>query len=284
MLPTLNRSILKTLLQQLQRTRCWGKNNFFPLFAVLVFLIGSSSYTYGQKRDAFSGGEKLEYSINYGIIRGGKAVLEVKEGKYNGRAVNHLYLNGRTVGLLDKLYRVDDTYQSFTDPSTDLPYMAIRDIKEGRYTKYTVQTFDHWSRSDSSIVTIADTVKVVVPKDCNDILSAFYYLRNHHFHKPLKKDDILLVETYFSDELYSLRVRFMGYETIKTRMGNVHCLKFVPVVITGRVFKNNDDMVVWFSNDNNYIPIRIKFNIFLGAIYCDLDQYSGLKYPFEALF
>ncbi|MDD2196147.1 MAG: DUF3108 domain-containing protein [Bacteroidales bacterium] len=268
----------------MQRTRCWGKNNFFPLFAVLVFLIGSSSYTYGQKRDAFSGGEKLEYSINYGIIRGGKAVLEVKEGKYNGRTVNHLYLNGRTVGLLDKLYRVDDTYQSFTDPSTDLPYMAIRDIKEGRYTKYTVQTFDHWSRSDSSIVTIADTVKVVVPKDCNDILSAFYYLRNHHFHKPLKKDDILLVETYFSDELYSLRVRFMGYETIKTRMGNVHCLKFVPVVITGRVFKNNDDMVVWFSNDNNYIPIRIKFNIFLGAIYCDLDQYSGLKYPFEALF
>jgi hypothetical protein len=55
-------------------------------------------------------------------------------------------------------------------------------------------------------------------------------------------------------------------------------------VITGRVFKNDDDMVVWFSNDNNYIPIRIRFNIFLGAIYCDLSQYSGLKYPFEALF
>lgn len=269
----------------MQRTRFWGKNNFLLTpFAVLVLLIYLPPYTYGQKRDAFSVGEKLEYSINYGIIRGGKAVLEVKEGQYDGKTANHLYLNGRTLGLLDKLYRVDDTYQSFTEPSTDLPYMAIRDIKEGRYTKYTVQTFDHWSRPDSTIVSIADTIKVLAPKDCNDILSAFYYLRNFHFHKPLKKGDILLVETYFSDELYSLRVRFMGYETIKTRLGNVHCLKFIPVVITGRVFKNDDDMVVWFSNDNNYIPIRIRFNIFLGAIYCDLSQYSGLKYPFEALF
>jgi hypothetical protein len=284
MLPTLNPSTSKTLLQLLQRTRFWAKNNslLIPL-SVLVLLAHSPSLTYGQKREAFSVGEKLGYSIHYGIVRGGRAVLEVREGKYNGKTVNHLYLNGKTVGLPDKLYSVNDTYQSFTDPSTDLPYMAIRDIKEGNYTKYTVQTFDHKSRSDSTIVNISDTIKVLAPKDCNDILSAFYYLRNYHFSKPLKKGDILLVETYFADELFSLRVRFMGYETIKTRLGRVHCLKFIPVVITGRVFKNKDDMVVWFSNDRNYVPIRIKFNLFIGAAYCDLDKYSGLKYPFEAL-
>lgn len=228
-------------------------------------------------------GEYLEYTVRYGVLRGGKATLEVRKGEYDGKEVNHLYANGRTVGLLDKLYRVNDIYQSFTDPKTDLPYMAIRDINEGRYSKYTVQTFDHWSRTDSTIVHSTATGKVLAPKDSHDILSAFFYLRNHHMHKELKVGDTLAVETYFSDEHYTLKARFMGYETIKTDVGYIQCVKYIPIVITGRVFQKEDDMVVWFSNDANFIPIRIRFNIFLGAIYCDLDKYSGLMHPFEAL-
>jgi len=270
------------LLQQLLKIRFWGKKSK-PYCSLFFLLALSVSAAFGQRHEAFKVGEKLVYSIHYGIVKGGKAVLEVKEGTYNDKKVNHLYLNGRTVGLPDKLYSVNDTYESFTDPETDLPYMAIRDIKEGRYTKYTEQTFDHWTRTDSTIVYSTDTGENLAPKDCNDILSAFYYLRNHHFHKPLKKGDIVVVETYFSDELYTLRARFMGYETIKTRLGRVNCMKFIPVVITGRVFKNEDDMIIWFSNDRNFVPIRIRFNIFLGAVYCDLDEYKGLKHPFEAI-
>lgn len=225
----------------------------------------------------------MEYSLKYGLVKGGKATLEVRDGEYDGKKVNHLFLNARTVGVLDKLYKVNDIYQSFTNPASDLPYMAIRDINEGRYSKYTVQTFDHWSRSDSTIVHSTATGKVLTPKDSHDILSAFYYLRNHLLDKPLKVGDTLSVETYFTDELYTLRVRFMGYETIKTGIGYVHCIKLIPIVITGRVFKKEDDMVVWFSNDKNYIPVRVKFDIFLGSIYCDLEKYSGLKHSFDAL-
>ena len=73
----------------------------------------------------------------------------------------------------------------------------------------------------------------------------------------------------------------MGYETVKTKLGKVECMKFIPIVITGRVFKNPDDMVVWFSKDKNFIPIRIRFNLFVGAVYCDLIEYKGLLHAFE---
>lgn len=252
----------------------------FVLFAIIFFWPFS---LLSQQRSAFKLGERLKYSIHYGVIRGGEAVLEVREGKYDNKKVNHLYLQGKTVGLANKLYNVNDIYQSFTNFETDLPYMSIRDINENRYKKYTVQTFDHWTRSDSTIVNSTDTGEVLAPPKANDILSAFYYLRNHLLWKPISVGDTLVVETYFSDEIYSLKVRFIGYETIKTKLGRINCMKFLPVVITGRVFKNEDDMIVWFTNDSNFLPIRVKFNLFVGSVYCDLIEYKNLLHPFDAL-
>jgi hypothetical protein len=94
-----------------------------------------------------------------------------------------------------------------------------------------------------------------------------------------KPEELFLVNTYFTDEKYPLVIRFKGYETVDTKFGDVDCMKFMPEVLTGRVFKSKDDMAIWFSNDNNFIPIRIKFDIFIGSVYCDLIAYSGLLYP-----
>ena len=100
---------------------------------------------------------------------------------------------------------------------------------------------------------------------------------------PLKPEQTLTVDTYFTDEKYPLTVRFIGYETIKTKFGMVKCMKFMPVVLTGRVFKTKDDMTIWFTSDSNFIPIRIKFDIFVGSVYCDLIEYKGLANEFAAL-
>ncbi|MDX9848138.1 MAG: DUF3108 domain-containing protein [Tenuifilaceae bacterium] len=249
-------------------------------FACLLTII--PAFAFGQHK-AFKPGERLKYSIYYGPIRGGEAILEVRNGIYEDKKVNHLYLNGKTVGLANVLYNVDDTYQSFTNPSTDLPYKSIRDIKEGSYKHYSEQIFDHWTRSDSTIVYSTKVGEVLSPKNSNDILSAFYYLRNQLVGANLKMGDTLVVQTYFSDEIYALRVRFMGYENVKTKLGTINCIKLVPIVITGRVFKNKDDMTVWFSNDKNFLPVRIRFNIIVGAAYCDLIDYKGLMHPFTSL-
>lgn len=181
------------------------------------------------------------------------------------------------------MFNVDDTYQSYTDISTDLPYKSIRNIKENRYTHYSEQIFDHWSRTDSSIVYSTKVGKAIAPKNSNDVLSAFYYLRNHLMNNTLKLNDTIVIETYFSDEIYTMRVRFMGYEKIKTKIGTINCIKLSPIVITGRVFKHDDDMTVWLSNDANYLPVRVKFNIIVGSAYCDLIEYGGLKHPLSSL-
>lgn len=255
------------------------KSTHYNRLAILLTLVTSLNTISAQQKKSFKIGEQLKYQVHYGFIRGGEAVLSVREAMYEGKVVNNLYLNAITVGLASTLYLVDDTYQSFTDVETNWPYKSIRSIHENRYKHYSTQTFDHWSRSDSSICNSSKTGKVVVVKGCQDILSSVYYLRSIMVDRKPKPDERFIVETYFTDEKFSLVIRFKGYEKIKTKYGTIECMKFMPEVITGRVFKSKDDMSIWFSNDNNFIPIRIKFDIYIGSVYCDLVDYKGLLHP-----
>ncbi len=248
---------------------------YLVVFAIMI----STSIAFAQKKQAFKVGEMLKYQLHYGFIRGGEGILTIRESEYEGRIVNNLYLNAKTIGLASTLYLVDDTYQSFTDVETNWPYKSIRNIHENRYKHYSTQLFDHYSRPDSSICISSKTGKIVVVKGCQDILSSVYYLRSIMVDRKPQPNERFIVETYFTDEKFSLVVRFKGYEKIKTKFGTIECMKFMPEVITGRVFKSKDDMAVWFSNDNNFIPIRIKFDIFVGSVYCDLIDYKGLLYP-----
>jgi len=256
-------------------------NHFKKNIAVIsLFTLLFASSLYAQKKQSFAFGEYLKYQIHYGFIKGGEAVLSVGEAEYEGKKVYHLYLNGKTTGIASSLYLVDDTYESFTDLETNWPYKSVRNIHENRYKHYSTQIFDHWSRSDSSICNSSKKkTPIVVNKGCQDILSSFYYLRSLMVDKKPKIDEIYRVDTYFTDEKFPLIVRFKGYEKVSTKFGTIDCMKFMPVVLTGRVFKSKDDMTIWFSNDNNFIPIKIKFEIFVGAVSCDIIDYKGLIYP-----
>ena len=105
------------------------------------------------------------------------------------------------------------------------------------------------------------SIRITSYNVCYTKLLRFYYLRNWHLWKSLKKDEIIVIDTYFTDETYPLAVRYKGKEKIKTKLGEIECLKFMPVVITGRVFKSKDDMTIWFSNDANFIPRITSYNV-----------------------
>jgi len=38
-------------------------------------------------------------------------------------------------------------------------------------------------------------------------------------------------------------------------------------------------MSVWFSADKNYLPVKIRFDIFVGSFSVNLMAYEGLAYP-----
>lgn len=230
-------------------------------------------------------GEKIYYNIQYGFITGGIASLELEKEDFNGKEVWHSKMTAKTVGVADAVFRVLDVYESFIDPSTELPVKSIRNIREGRYRKYNEVLFDHTTRADSSILTSDLTGEHIAPPAIHDILSCFYYFRNQILpvQKSFATGEMITITTWFTDELYPIRLKYIGTETIKTKAGKIRCLKFNPVTETGRLFKTEEDVSFWFSADKNFLPVKIRFNIFVGAFVVEISSYEGLAHPLEFL-
>ena len=88
---------------------------------------------------------------------------------------------------------------------------------------------------------------------------------------------------YDDDGIFRFRLKYLGKEIIKTKFGKVECLKFRPYVQSGRVFKEQESLSLWVSNDKNKIPIRIEADLRVGSIKADLDGYNSLRHPFDII-
>jgi hypothetical protein len=251
-------------------------------FKALLLIIMVPLFSTGQE-PAYLPGEKVNYAIHYGLVQGGIATLELRPDTLNGKEVWHSVLLGKTTGMADAIFKVKDIYESYIEPESELPVLSVRNIREGRYKKYNEVIFDHYTRSDSAILTSDLTGVHIAEKGIHDILSCFYYLRNHHLpnYADFKKGDIINIMTWFTDELYPIRLRYLGTDDIKTKLGRMKCLKFNPVTEVGRLFKTEDDVSFWFTADKNFLPVRIRFDIFVGGFVAEIVSYEGLKYPLE---
>jgi hypothetical protein len=232
---------------------------------------------------SYTAGEKFAYTVQYGLITGGRATIELTSETMDGKEVWHSRLMAKTTGIADAFFKVIDIYESYMDPSTELPVKSVRNIHEGRYRKYNEVLFDQQTRPDSAILTSDLTGIHITQMGIHDIISCFYYFRNHILpvDSNLVKGKLTTVITWFTDELYPIRLRYIGTEDVKTKVGRINCYKFNPVTETGRLFKTEEDVSFWFSADKNFVPVKIRFNIFVGAFSIEMTSYEGLLYPLE---
>lgn len=253
------------------------------LSILLIASVGNSQNLSTDNNPAdmvFNAGEKLNYNIRYGFFIGGKASLEVNNAKINNEDVLHMKVVGKSAGILSAVYNIKDIYESFVDPQTDLPVKAIRNIREGRYRRYNVAFFN---RDSNTVYSTRKKQTVKVKPKALDILSAFYYARKHHFNDNMTVNDTIVLETFFSEEPFTLSIIYKGTETIRTKFGKVKCYRFFPIVERGRVFREDDDLKIWITADKNKIPIKIKFDIIIGSLVCELDSFGGLSNSFKVI-
>ena len=222
---------------------------------------------------AFKHGEQLKYLLHYGFITGGEAIISTSLVKTDSNTLFHSVAQAKTTGLVDKIFRVNDIYESYYNPSDNLPVKSIRNIHEGNYKYYNEVMFN---RKDTTVFSQKSGVHKV-PEKLLDMVSAFFYIRRIDFTN-IKPGDIISINTYFGDELFPFYIIFKGRDEVETDAGKFKCLRFLPIVEPGRIFKDNDDMRFWLSDDQNKIPIRVEFDMIVGSFKCDLVSYSNLKY------
>ncbi|WP_417352371.1 DUF3108 domain-containing protein [Flavobacterium alkalisoli] len=248
------------------------------LMTVLLFF--TICNVFSQK--AFSTGEYFKFRIHYGIVNAGYATLEVKDAVKNNKKVHHVVGKGYTTGMTKFFFKVEDDYQSYFDKETGKPYQFVRKIDEGGYTKNQEGFFNQGNNTVTVNDYKNDTKKTfTVPNNVQDIVSVFYYLRNHPDVSDLKTGESIAVDMFFDDEVTKFKLKFLGREDLKTKFGTVSAMIFRPYVQAGRVFKEEESLTVWISDDENRIPLRIKAELAVGSLKADLDEYKGLSHSFK---
>lgn len=248
------------------------------IFTLLLFMV---SWVSAQKLDNIQTGEVLNYRIHYGFLNAGTATLSTTKINFQGQP--HFYVKGvgRSIGAVRAFFKVDDLYESYINYNTGLPTFYVRNVREGSYTQHYETVFNHNNhtltlfnkeepKSDPKILKTVNGIQ--------DMLSAFYYLRSFDQNQ-LKIGDTLRVDVWIDDEMFPFKLRIAGTEDVKTKFGKVNCLKIIPSVISGRVFKEKEGVTLWVTNDGNHIPVSIKAQLAVGSLKADLDGYSNVKYP-----
>ena len=248
--------------------------------AIIVFLLLLSCSIQAQSSGAFTVGEFFKFRIHYGLVNAGYATLEVKEATKNNKKVFHVVGNGYTTGMSKFFFKVEDNYQSYFDKATGKPYQFVRKINEGGYRKDQEGFFNQ----DANTVFVKDykhssEKTISVTEEVQDIVSAFYYLRNHPKVETMKVGESISIDMFFDDEVTKFKLKYIGKEVISTKFGKISSLVFRPYVQAGRVFKEQESLTVWISDDENKVPLRIKASLAVGSLKADLEEYKGLKKP-----
>jgi hypothetical protein len=249
---------------------------------ILLFVFITTVSFDSQKNDSFDVGEWFKFRVHYGFVNAGYATLEVKEGLINSAKVYHVVGTGYTTGMSKFFFKVEDLYESYIDKETGNPYQYVRKINEGGYTKNQQGFFN----SSGNKVLVKDykhnTEKTFdIPKNTQDILSSFYYFRNYPNIDKMKPGEYAAIDMFFDGEIAKFRLKFIGREDITTKFGVVSTMVFRPLVQSGRIFKEEESLTIWISDDDNKLPLRIKASLMVGSIKADLEAYKGLKHLFK---
>lgn len=250
------------------------------IFLFLSLLLSGMALT--AQEQAFEAGEWFKFKMSYsGFFKAGEATLTVNNETYKNKPVYHIKGHGFTTGPIRWFFKVEDYYETFMDKKTLLPYRFVRKIDEGGHTKDKIMDFD---QKDGKVYVFdrkhnrQETYQA--EPSVQDMVSAFYYLRDKIDADNLKEGDEKELDMFFDQESYKFKLKFLGREVLNTDFGKVNTLVFRPYVMAGRVFKEKESLTLWVSDDKNKIPLRIKADLAVGSLKADLDAYKGLKHPF----
>ena len=239
---------------------------------------------YNKSFNSYKSGEFFEYKLHYGFLNASYASLELKKEILNDSLVYRATAIGRTTGLARLFYRVDDLYETFFPLEKVKPLKSIRDIYEGGYVRKAETLYDDKNKTATVLNKITNKERVIkLESGYQDIISTFYFLRKHLDISKLKEGDIIFVNIFFASQNYPFKMKYLGIERIKTKFGLIECLKLKPFMEAGRVFRSNEGIDLWVTNDENRIPVKVKANLRVGTIVADLTSFRGITNPFKII-
>ena len=242
---------------------------------------------------AFKAGEKMDFVLHYqwGAINTdvGYATVTLDSLTYNGEKACLGSAYGKTTRMFDLFFKVREDFKSWFTRDGLRPLKFTRDTYEGGYEAK--NTYHYlWDAAEPYIAADVYSSKrgmkmMQLPlTPCTfDLPALFFFARNMDF------DAVVPGRRYpmtfaIDDDVYNVYFILYGRETIKVKgIGTVKTIKFAAKLLEGEVFKGEEDMLIWVTDDSNRLPVYFEAPLLVGTATGRMTGWEGLKYPFTAL-
>ncbi|MFH1277001.1 MAG: DUF3108 domain-containing protein [Candidatus Eisenbacteria bacterium] len=233
------------------------------LALVLLLLLAPAAVS-AAGRKPFGPGEKLTFSIRYGLIRAGTAELEVTEDPdgswiFTSRA--------RTNSFFDVFFKVRDQVRAWVDPATMRSLRFEKRLREGKYSDDEAVVFDHQA---GYAIYEEDSTKVPLTPETRDVLSTFFYVRTAR----LNLNDKIQMIYHSSKKNWPIHVDVGKVEKVKVPAGEFRCIKIEPFLKTVGVFKQAGRLSIWITADERRMPVKLESKVTFGAFEAVLTDYQ----------
>lgn len=228
---------------------------------VIIFIwISTNSALFAQ----FKIGEELTYTARFNVIPAGKAYLQVVDSTRIGDHLTyHVRFKAKTGSLADRIYKIRDQIDSWLDVEKLFAHKQIKSIREGDYRKRIQTTFNY---EKGFAVTNDDSL--AIDGIIYDPYSLLYYLRTI----PLKVGDTHSFQAFEKKKMIDFQIKVYGKETIPVPVGTFTCFVVKPFREGEKLFKNQGDMKIWFSDDANRLPVQIQIKLKYGSMLLQLKS------------
>lgn len=222
-------------------------------------------------RTVFSGDETMHFAVSWtGGIRIGDLDLELKPDGKGGLAI---HARVSDFGAFRMFYPVDDAFVTYVRGSLMLPY------------RYDVLQREGWRGRETRRLISYDQSGLVVKYRKNDgeeevfpvagpvynEFSSFYITRA----MDLVPGRPFIVPTFADKKRNEVKVLVKGREELDTPYGRVRTVAIMPIMKFKGLYDKDGDTVIWLTDDECQVPVRINSKIAIGSLTATLDGYSN---------
>jgi len=245
---------------------------------VSVLALAGVARANGGNSIPFTIGEKLTYQIFWGPFVVGRASLEVAGIEpVDGHDCYHLVARAKTSGLIDALFPVDSTVESWLDCQDLFARRYCEDRREGKYHHSTESHFDYAAKQ--TVVTDRLNGKqhyTMLNEPVQDVVSSLYVVRTKKL--MLDSDDVLTISADTTN--YNVIVHPDARKLIWVKpIGDVEALRIEPNPTLSVVSANKGRMWFWISDDARHLPLLVNSDLKFGSARLVLYSATSGKTP-----
>ncbi len=223
-------------------------------------------------------GERLVFSVEYGIIKAGTATLSVTGPvDHQGLLAYRITAEARSSSVFSSFFEVRDVNEALMDVFQLHSLTYMKDLREGDYTSREEMYFDQEAGyAYYPDETDPELAAIPIPPHALDVLSAFYYARTRN----LEPGEDFCIDVHVDNDNYPMEVKVLQRGTIRTRAGTFDCIQLQPVLRGEGLFNQQGEIFIWVTDDHRHMPVLMSASIVIGEITCMLEDYT-LGTPIE---